>query len=49
MSKTQDYEFSLPREDNDIYTEEGMEELVEDDEIDAFEAAFMRGYMDLWI
>ena len=47
MSKEQE-EFEFPREDSDIYTEEGMEEMVEDDEIDAFEAAFMRGYMDLW-
>lgn len=31
---------------DDIYDEEGMEELEEDDEISANEEAFMKGYKD---
>ena len=30
--------------DQDIYSEDGREELIEDDEIESFEEAFMRGY-----
>ena len=32
--------------DNDIYTEKGTEDLIEDDEISAEEGAFMRGYLE---
>ena len=31
-------------EDDDIYTEEGMESKAEDDEISSSELGFMRGY-----
>ncbi len=30
--------------EEDIYTKEGMEELVEDDEMTSAEEGFMRGY-----
>jgi len=30
----------------DIYTDEGVSEFTESDEIDAYEEAFMRGYLD---
>ncbi|PIN75699.1 hypothetical protein COV18_02520 [Candidatus Woesearchaeota archaeon CG10_big_fil_rev_8_21_14_0_10_37_12] len=30
-------------EETDVYTEEGREELVEDDEIDSWEGGFSRG------
>ena len=33
-------------DDNDIYTAEGTEDLVEDDEISAEEEGFMRGYRE---
>ena len=32
--------------DDDFYTEEEIEVLLEDDEISASEEAFMRGYID---
>lgn len=33
-------------QDDDFYTEEEIETLLEDDEISASEEAFMRGYID---
>ena len=33
-------------EEDDFYTEQEIEILLEDDEISASEEAFMRGYMD---
>lgn len=30
----------------DYYTDEGMQEYVESDEMDAYEQGFMQGYMD---
>lgn len=33
-------------EEEDIYSEEGNDLLLEDDEISTVEAAFMRGYLD---
>ncbi len=32
----------------DIYCEDGREELIESDEIDSFEEAFMRGYEEAY-
>ena len=34
------------QQETDIYDEEGREELLEEDEISAMEAAFMQGYDD---
>jgi len=31
-------------ESDDVYSENGREELIESDEIDSFEEAFMKGY-----
>ena len=35
-------------EELDIYTEEGMENYVDDDGISASEEGFMKGYLDAW-
>ena len=34
------------KEEEDFYDEEFVEDLLEDDEISAFEAAFMHGYIE---
>lgn len=36
---------SLPKGDEDIYTDEGIDDLEEDDEISLEESGFMRGYL----
>ena len=36
---------SLPLNDDDIYSEQGIEDLEEDDEITVSEGGFMRGYL----
>jgi len=42
--KNEEHDFELS--DDDFYTEEEIETLLEDDEISASEEAFMRGYID---
>ena len=42
--KSEEHDFELS--DDDFYTEEEIETLLEDDEISASEEAFMRGYID---
>ncbi len=46
--KSKDRRTDEPQEltEEDFYTEEEIEELLEDDEITTAEEAFMRGYMD---
>ena len=46
MSPDEEIEESIESEnhDEDVYEDEGREELVEDDEIDAAEEGFMQGY-----
>ncbi len=41
--KNRDFDLEEEKED-DIYTEEGTDLLIEDDEISPEEAAFMEGY-----
>ncbi len=44
--KKQNEEHDFELSDDDFYTEEEIETLLEDDEISASEEAFMRGYID---
>ncbi len=50
MTKNYDYEDSdvdnskLEEDDEDLYSEEGREEAMEDDEVDELEEGFMKGY-----
>ncbi len=46
MKKELGGEELVEMEDEDFYTEEEIETLLEDDEISASEEAFMRGYID---
>ena len=42
--KTINERFDSLESNEDIYSEDGREELVDNDEIDSFEEAFMKGY-----
>ena len=46
MRKKRKYQEELEEEQEDIYTEEGREAQLYDDEIDDWEAGFMAGYED---
>ncbi len=42
-SEEKELDMELGEKDEDVYTEEGREELIEDDEVDAWEEGFMEG------
>lgn len=46
IKKDEDLEMELGQKDEDVYSEEGREHLVEDDEISPTEAGFMKGEED---
>ena len=46
MKNQQELDNDFYQQNNDFYTEEEIETLLEDDEITASEEAFMRGYID---
>ena len=37
---------NLPMNENDIYSEKGVDDLEEDDEISLEESGFMKGYLE---
>ena len=44
-----EFEETLDKEDDlDIYTEEGIDEYVDDDSISPTEQGFMQGYLGAW-
>ena len=42
--KTKEEEIKLGEKEEDVYSKEGLEELRDDDEVDAAEEGFMEGY-----